>query len=267
MSAHTIVAPPSPAFDRAIDEVAGLMRRASSVLFVTGAGISAESGLPTYRGVGGLYEKDLTGEGIPIEAALSGPMFERRPEITWRYMSLLEEACRRASPSQAHRMLALIEQQIARTWVLTQNVDGLHRAAGSRKVIEIHGNIHRARCTTCGEVALAWPDGDAPRWSHPCPNCSLPLRPDVVLFGEPLPKDALAHYERELERGFDLVFAIGTTAAFPYIAGPIVRAAREGVPTIEINPGETDVSHFVAYRFVAPAGVVLEALVARMKAR
>ena len=264
MRSSTAVTPPSVAFDQAIDEVAGLMRRASSALFITGAGISAESGLPTYRGVGGLYEKDLTGEGIPIEVALSGPMFERRPEITWRYMSLLEEACRHARPSEAHRMLAAIERRIARTWILTQNVDGLHLAAGSRSVIEIHGNIHRARCPVCGHVALAWPDADAPRWSHPCPSCSLPMRPDVVLFGEALPTEAVATYSREVERGFDLVFSIGTTAAFPYISGPVIRAAREGVPTIEINPSETEVSHFIAYRFAAPAGVVLEALVARL---
>ena len=161
-------------------------------------------------------------------------------------------------------MLAAIERRIARTWILTQNVDGLHLAAGSRSVIEIHGNIHRARCPVCGHVALAWPDADAPRWSHPCPSCSLPMRPDVVLFGEALPTEAVATYSREVERGFDLVFSIGTTAAFPYISGPVIRAAREGVPTIEINPSETEVSHFIAYRFAAPAGVVLEALVARL---
>ncbi len=93
-----------------------------------------------------------------------------------------------------------------------------------------------------------------------CPRCEGPLRPDVVLFEEPLPQAPMRQLAEELERGFDLVFVIGTTAAFPYISGPVIRAARQGVPTIEINPGETDVSHFVRYRFPHPAGLVLDAL-------
>jgi NAD-dependent deacetylase len=97
-------------------------------------------------------------------------------------------------------------------------------------------------------------------WAPPCARCGRPMRPDVVLFQEELPQDQLAAYQRELRRGFDVVFAIGTSAAFPYIAGPVIQAAREGVPTVEINPGETELSHFVSYRFAAPAGTVLAAL-------
>jgi NAD-dependent deacetylase len=146
--------------------------------------------------------------------------------------------------------------------LLTQNVDGLHRAAGSRNVIEIHGNIHRFRCDTCGHRQTV--DALEGRWDPPCPRCERPLRPDIVLFEEELPRDQLATYERELREGFDLVMIIGTTAGFPYIAGPVVRAARFGVPTIEINPSETELSHFVAYRFAAGAGQVLGALCARL---
>jgi len=240
--------------------VARLLSRAASVLLITGAGVSAESGLPTYRGINGLYGRDLTDEGMPIETALSGSTFLTRPELTWRYLSQIERACRDAAPSQAHRWMAALEQRIPRTWVFTQNVDGLHYAAGSRNVIEIHGNIHRARCVTCGhrEVVAAAP---GPRhWDAPCARCGRPLRPDVVLFDEPLPKDAVATFEREWQRGFDLVMVIGTTAAFPYIAGPIVKAARAGVPTVEINPETTDLSHFVTYRLGAKAGVTLQAI-------
>lgn len=253
--------------ERDLRDVARLLSRASSALFITGAGLSAESGLPTYRGVGGLYERAVTDEGIPIEVALSGPMFQRRPELTWRYLSQLERACRAAAPSPAHRRLAALERALPRAWVLTQNVDGLHLAAGSRNVIEIHGNIHRFRCPACGHRQHIPQDDDARTWEPPCPRCARPLRPDVVLFEEELPRDQLTLYQRELARGFDLLFAIGTTAAFPYIADPVIQAAREGVPTVEINPGETVLSHFVTYRFASPAGVVLEALSAALSPR
>ncbi len=241
-----------------IKAVAHLLSQASSLLIITGAGVSAESGLPTYRGLGGLYEGKTTEHGVPIEVALSGPMFAAHPEITLSYLSAVDVACRAAAPALGHRMIALLERRIARTWVLTQNIDGLHRAAGSRNVIEIHGNIHRSRCTTCGHrepVALS---------TGPCPRCGRPLRPDVVLFGEALPKDAANTLERELRRGFDVLMVIGTTAVFPYIVAPIVRAAREQVPTIEINPDETELSHFVRYHFAANAGPTLEAIVTAM---
>ncbi len=240
--------------------VAQLLSRATSLLLITGSGVSAESGLPTYHGPGGLYESGLTHEGVPIEEALSGATLQQRPELTWYYLDQIEHLCRDAAPSRAHRLMADLERRIARTWILTQNVDGLHRAAGSRNVIEIHGNIHRARCVTCGnhEVVQAAP---GPRhWDPPCSRCGRPLRPDVVLFGEPLPTEAVATFEREWKTGFDLVMTIGTSAAFPYIAGPIVKAARAGVPTVEINPTETDLSHFVSYRFAARAGMALQAL-------
>lgn len=241
-----------------ITAVARLLSQASSLLIITGAGVSAESGLPTYRGLGGLYEGKHTEHGIPIEVALSGSMFTSRPEVTLGYLGAVEVACRSAAPAASHRMIAALERRVARTWVLTQNIDGLHRAAGSQNVIEIHGNIHRSRCMTCGHrepVALA---------TSPCPRCGRPLRPDVVLFEEALPKDAVSTLERELRRGFDVFMVIGTTAVFPYIVAPIMRAARERVPTVEINPDETDLSHFVAYRFAAKAGPTLEAIVAAM---
>lgn len=244
--------------------VALLLSRAASVLLITGAGVSAESGLPTYRGVGGLYERDLTDEGMPIEVALSGTMFRARPELTWRYLDQVEQACRNAAPSAAHRIMASLDRRMERAWVFTQNVDGLHHAAGSRNVIEIHGNIHRARCETCGHREVVQGTPGPRHWNAPCTRCGRPLRPDVVLFDEALPKDAVATFDREWQRGFDLVMVIGTTSAFPYIAGPIVKAARIGVPTVEINPGATDVSHFVSYRFAATAGRVLQAVYDRL---
>lgn len=242
-----------------IREVAELLKKVSSALFITGAGVSAESGLPTYRGLGGLYEDKHPEDGIPIEVALSGEMFERRPEVTWKHLSHLESAVRDVAPNRAHRALASLQRIIPRTLVLTQNVDGLHQAAGSRDLVEIHGNIHRLRCPACGHKDVAH-SLSVFREPPPCPRCHRPMRPDVVLFGENLPSAELKRLERECAHGFDIVFIIGTTAAFPYISGPVIKASRQGVPTVEINPTETEVSHFVTHRLATNAGPALDAI-------
>lgn len=231
--------------DAAVERAAALLRGADSILFITGAGLSADSGLPTYRGIGGLYEDELTEEGIPIEVALSGRMLQAEPAVCWKYISRIERACRGARHNRGHRVIAEIERTHERVWTLTQNVDGFHREAGSTNVIEIHGDIHDLRCTECswGERVEDYADIDElpPR----CPECGAVVRPDVVLFGEMLPLDPVTTMERELGRGFDLVFSVGTTSVFPYIAGPVLKAAASGIPTVEINPTETEVSPFV----------------------
>jgi len=253
-----------------LDDAARILERASSLLVMSGSGLSAESGLPTYRGVGGLYEHSDTEDGMPIEVALSGPMLYQRPDIIRRYLNEIAHACRHAAPSEAHRVIAAFERRIPRTWVLTQNVDGLHLAAGSRNVIELHGNIHRLRCPRCGARApvAATDNSDGPdgpeRWDPPCAECGTAMRPDVVLFEELLPKAALELYQRELARGFDAILVVGTTATFPYISGPVYRAAREGVPTIEVNPGESEVSHFVTVRLATTAGRAFDGIKRRL---
>ena len=242
-----------------LETVADRLRAARRVLIVTGAGISAESGLPTYRGFGGLYERETTEEGYAIEEVLSGEMFARRPELVWKYLLEIEQATRGAKPNRGHEVIAELEQCIDEFWVLSQNVDGLHRAAGSRKLIEIHGNLHRLRCTQCqAEREVADYSGlEAP---PRCTSCGGVLRPAVVLFGEMLPTQAILRLQSELMRGFDMVFSIGTSSGFPYIAEPVLLARREGVPTVEINPGETLVSDWVDYRIAAPAAGVLDTL-------
>lgn len=232
------------------------LRSAESVLAITGAGMSADSGLPTYRGIGGLYEEQDTDDGIPIEVALSGRMLELRPEITWKHIGRIERSCRGAGPNEGHRALAWMEEHYPRFWVLTQNVDGLHHLAGSRNVIEIHGNVHRLRCTGCGERTTV-PSYAGLTFPPVCTRCGGMVRPEVVLFGEMLPRAAVQTLERELLRGFDLVLSIGTTSVFPYIAGPVEDARRLGRPTVEINPGETEVSHLVAQRIRHGAAATL----------
>lgn len=239
-----------------VDAVAATLQRAERVLFITGAGISADSGLPTYRGIGGLYHDRLTDDNLPIEEALSGAMLNRAPQITWKYLKQIEETCRGARYNDAHRIIALLEDH-CNVCVLTQNVDGLHRAAGSRNLIEIHGDLHDLYCRACG-YRVTVSDYVALDIPPPCPQCRKGLlRPDVVLFGEYLPEDKLERLYAELAQGFDMVFSIGTTSVFPYIAEPVRAAWRADVPTVEINPGTTAVTPYVEYKLAAGAAVSL----------
>lgn len=233
--------------DPVLDRVASLLERSRRILFITGAGISADSGLPTYRGIGGLYHDRLTAEGLTIEEALSGEMMALRPDIAWRYIAEIEANCRGARPNAAHRLIAALEQEKPMVCVLTQNVDGLHADAGSRNLIEIHGTVHRLRCNECTHGRKV-PDYAGLQIPPECPRCGGFMRPDVVLFGEALPPRAIERLEHVLQGGIDLVVSIGTTSVFPYIAGPVVWAARAGVPSVEVNPGDTEVSHLVDHR-------------------
>ena len=237
---------------RAIEQAAGFLKKAGSVLFITGAGLSAESGLPTYRGLGGMYNDRLTEDGIPIETALAGVTLQRAPEITWRYIAKLEARCRGAAFNPAHRVIADIGRRWPRVWVLTQNIDGFHRDAGSEHVIEIHGNIHRVLCSSCGfrRDIHDFSDIEIP---PSCPRCGQLMRPDVVLFGEMLPVEAVTALVEQMDEGFDVCFSVGTTSVFPYIRQPLENAKRHGRPTVEINPEETEVSSMVDVRIASGA--------------
>jgi NAD-dependent deacetylase len=248
-----------PADLETIDHIIADLRQCDSILFVTGAGLSADSGLPTYRGVGGLYNHGETEEGLPIEEMLSGAMFGRRPAWTWKYLRQVESRCRGAMFNRGHAVLAEMERHFPRVWVLTQNVDGFHRAAGSRNVIDIHGDLRQIRCTACPHrftVADYLGFDDLPR----CPACTAILRPDVVLFGEMLPDDRLRELKNQLREGFDIVFSIGTTSVFPYISFPVELAVQRGKPSVEINPGTTSVSELATYRLALGAALALDAI-------
>lgn len=232
--------------EKILDEVAAHLRNARRALFITGAGISADSGLPTYRGVGGLYDGEGTEEGLRIEDALSGEMFAAHPEITWKYLIQIEQTCHGAKPNAAHRAIACLEEHLDRVMVFTQNVDGLHRDAGSHEIVEIHGNLQTLACTACSHEEAA---GDVGAREVPprCLVCGAILRPKVVLFGEALPENELDRFIEAFQDGFDIVFTIGTSSVFPYITQPVVLAACSGIPTVEINPARTQLSDIVDY--------------------
>jgi NAD-dependent deacetylase len=243
----------------AIDTAATMLARSGRVLFITGAGISADSGLPTYRGIGGLYDRELVDEGIPIEVALSGGMMLSRPELCWKYIAELERTCRGAEPNRGHEIIAELEGRGVDVCVLTQNVDGFHDAAGSTNVIAMHGDIHELYCTGCNRRERVT---DYAGLSIPpsCGECGELVRPAVVLFNEMLPTAALGRLQAEVGRGFDMVFTIGTSSLFPYIAEPVLFAKRSGTPTVEINPGDSSVSASVDLRIRERARVALEAI-------
>jgi NAD-dependent protein deacetylase/lipoamidase len=240
-------------------EVARELARARRVLAITGAGISADSGMPTYRGVGGLYDSGPTADGVAIEDALSGDMLSRRPELCWKYLGEIESATRSARPNAGHLALARLAPRYARFTVLTQNVDGFHRAAGSQDLIEIHGNLHRLHCCAC-PYELEVPDYAGLVIPPSCPYCAGLVRPGVTLFGEALPEPELTRLYALLEEGVDLVLSIGTTSVFPYIAAPMLMAAQRGLPSVEINPGSSEVSHLASYRIRERAAPALEKL-------
>ena len=252
--------------DEAIERTVAFLKHSRHILFVTGAGISADSGLPTYRGIGGLYNAETTEDGLTIEEALSGNVMEQRPELTWKYLAHIEETCRDAQPNRAHEVVAEMEAHFERLWTLTQNVDGFHRQAGARNIIDIHGDLHHLRCTQCSfwqavdnYADLSFP----PR----CPRCNSILRPDVVLFGEMLPKEKLHTLYREMYEGFDMVFSVGTTSVFPYIAEPVRWAAQYGRPTVEINPDTTRVSPLVDVKLPMRAAPALDTIWNRYRER
>ena len=245
------------------------------MLFLTGAGISADSGLPTYRGVGGLYNSGMTEEGYPIEQCLSASMFRVRPDITWKYMFQIGEAVMKCQPNPAHRIIAQWEKEFAqrggKVVVFTQNIDGYHRLAGSSNVLEIHGSLKELFCIKCSwktSLDLQNPSAleqlqEFVRDAVPtCPKCGAVIRPRIVMFEEMLPRQVLRQFEEEFDsgNGFDLFFSIGTSAMFPYITGPVQMAIYRGKTTVEINPAVGELSHQVTHHLPMSAAEALTRL-------
>lgn len=242
-----------------IREIAELLKTARRVLFITGASVSAESGVPTFRGATGAFSNGLTEEGIPFEDVLSGPTFRRNPILSWKYFFRLERSFRGKEPNAAHRAIAALQSPGRTVWVATQNIDGWHQAAGTGHVLELHGNLRRIICTNCdhqkyGETFEGM--GELPR----CADCGAVLRPDAVLYEEMLPENVLERLDQELAEGFDIIFSVGATSVFSYVTAPIAMAVRRGIPTVEINPDETSVSYLMRFRLAAPAGKILPSI-------
>jgi NAD-dependent deacetylase len=223
---------------------------AKSVCILTGAGISAESGVPTFRGGG----KSAVWKGMPFDEISSARMVRENLREVWEWFDYRRGVLKDCQPNAAHYALAAWQDKFADLTLVTQNIDGLHAAAGSREVIELHGNIQRSYCTRCEKRFDI--RGKIPHAPDVCDECGAPLRPDVVLFGEMLPFEAFKKAEQSA-RGSDLFFVIGTSALVYPAAGLAEIAKRAGAFIVEINPEETPMTGFCDETIRGRAGEIL----------
>ncbi|ASJ03078.1 NAD-dependent protein deacylase [Thermococcus profundus] len=246
-----------------IGEAVKLLLRSRSAIAFTGAGISAESGVPTFRDPNGLWRNHKPEELATPEA------FKRNPELVWDFYRWRMELIRKARPNDAHLALAELERMGIIRAVITQNVDDLHREAGTENLIELHGNIFRVKCTSCnysedlkksGRLEEFLKGNGVPK----CPNCGSQLRPDVVWFGEPLPKEALEK-AFELASKADLVLVIGTSGVvYPAAYIPYIVKERGG-RVIEINPKGSGITPIADLFIPLPAGKAMRGILDSIK--
>ena len=225
------------------------------VLILTGAGVSAESGIPTFRGKDG-YWRNLDPTKLATPEA-----FARDPQLVWDWYLERRQRIRNAQPNAAHEAIARLAHNADEFLLVTQNVDDLHARAGmpAEKMVQIHGDIFVTRCSRC----------DFGRFEHEqehgiprCSECNALMRPGVVWFGEQLPWSELQRVESYLDGGAcDVVIVVGTTATFGYIVNWALRASHNGGELIEVNPEETPLSRFATRLLREPAAIALPKLV------
>ncbi len=233
-----------------------------SVGVITGAGVSAESGIATYRGKGGVY--DDPEEGDRTIEALTASTLKSDPDRTWRAIAKVARESAGAEPNAGHLAIASIERRVERFVLLTQNVDGLHQTAGSRNIIDIHGTVAETTCMTCGrEAAFDAREELAKLDAAPRCTCGGIRRPNAVLFGEVLSEKKVRQMHDELVADPpDLVLLAGTSALFPYIAQPVFSAKTAGKLTVEVNPETTHLSDVVDYWLEGKAGALIPEIAA-----
>ena len=221
------------------------------IVFFTGAGMSAASGVPTYRGKGGIW-KEYDYDNCACERA-----FGRDPEYVWEFHNYRRELVSTCAPNLGHRLIAGAAKALPSVTVVTQNIDGLHQAAGSEAVLELHGSLWKLRCDRCG-----WRGEDlaAPLEDLRCPNCPKAYkRPDIVWFGDPLRAQVIDEVSQVLA-ACDLLVAVGTSAVvYPAAEMPLI-AKRAGATLVEINPEETPMSGSYEHRLREFASEALERL-------
>lgn len=228
------------------------LKRANRVVVITGAGISAESGLPTFRGAGGLW-RTFKAEDLATPQA-----FARDPRLVWEWYDWRRGLCAKAEPNAAHRVVAAMERFYHQFTLVTQNVDGLHGRAGSRRMVEVHGSVWRGRCMSCGaEVALEQtPLAELPP-KHD--GCGGVLRPAVVWFGESYELAVLEQTFRAVEQA-QLVLVIGTSGGVSLPVDLAAQARQAGATIVEVNTERSAVSRVAHHRIEGKAGEVLPEL-------
>ncbi len=238
-----------------IERAAERLARAEHVLVVTGAGISAESGIPTFRGEGGLWR------GLHAQDLATPEAFRRNPRLVWDWYRWRRGVCNEAEPNPGHQALAELERRAPDFLLLTQNVDGLHPRAGSQRLAELHGCIDQARCTICGAITHLdeLQDGDD---GLPSCSCGGLARPHILWFGE-------AYWEGTLDVGYafaaraDLVLVVGTSGMVWAPAAVADQARRAGAFMVDVNPNPSELSDAADLWLRGPSGVVLPELIRR----
>ena len=230
--------------------------KATHVAVLTGAGVSAESGVPTFRDA----QTGLWAKYSPEELATPSA-FRRNPRLVWEWYEWRRKLVANAKPNPAHLALAAMEKRFEQFHLITQNVDGLHQRAGSTAVIELHGNITCTKCFDEDTVVLNWPDtGDVP---PKCPNCGGLLRPDVVWFEEAMPETEM-NLATQASTNCDVFLSIGTsTVVYPAASLPF-EALRSGAIVVEINPQSTSLTSHAHYVLQGKAGEMVPLLLAAL---
>jgi NAD-dependent deacetylase len=240
----------------ALDRATRWLRSSARVCVLTGAGVSAESGVPTFRASDGLWE------GHRIEDVASPVGWERNPALVWNFYNARRANVATVKPNPGHFALAEMESRWGdRFTLVTQNVDGLHLDAGSRNVLEIHGSLRQTRCLECGKVANRGlePLGDAPT----CPQCGGRLRPHIVWFGEGLDDDVWMAAMTAADE-CDALLVVGTSAVVYPAASLVPIARRKGATVIEVNLTRTEASASAEIGLYGPSGAMLPKLLERL---
>jgi NAD-dependent deacetylase len=242
------------AAESAIVELAHRLRAASRVTVVTGAGVSAASGIPTFRGPGGIWRN------FRPERLATAEAFAEDPRLVWEWYAWRRGLVARASPNRAHEVLAAWSRRYGGFALVTQNVDGLHERAGTRNVVRFHGSLWELSCADrCAGAPASWPDASELAELPPrCPHCGGLARPGVVWFGEAIPPAALAAASAALD--CDVCLAVGTSAVVHPAARLVGEAAARGAFTAEINPEATPASASVDLPIPGRAEEVLDRL-------
>lgn len=244
--------------NKEIKKAAEIIRSCHSMIALTGAGISVESGIPDFRSSGGLWEKYDPAIYASIES------FMRNPEMVWEMLFDMTELTTNAKPNSAHVSLAQLEEKGYLKSIITQNIDNLHQAAGSRNVIEYHGNGSRLQCMKCGESYDISGFDLSTRVPPSCEGCGSILKPAIVFFGEMIPHQAMNESEL-LAREADVVLVVGTSAIVYPAAGIPQLAKYNGATLIEFNLEPTQLTSYMTDVFVqGSAGETLPALLKQL---
>jgi NAD-dependent deacetylase len=241
-----------------LDQVVKTIQNSTSAAVLTGAGISAESGVPTFRGQQGLWKKFRPEQLATMEAFLADPA------VVWEWYNWRRQLISETRPNPGHFALRDMAELFSDFTLITQNVDNLHRLAGSERVLELHGNIYRNKCADCDRLVADRLE-IAPDALPACPACGGRIRPDVVWFGEMLPSEVIDEAYRVAER-VEVFFSIGTSALVHPAASLPLIAKRRGATLIEINPERTPLSDYADFTFLANSGEILPELVNRLRA-